>query len=264
MNNICKKTVVISIILLFVGVSVSSAIRVENKTPITDNQPPSPPDIDAPASIWVKEEVTICLYSVDPEGDNISYYIEWGDGTSDGWTDYITPGIGFAIKHKWDKVNWDNILRAKAKDIHGNESDWNSLPIPIFKSKDCGCNEVNDVDIVKLETQLDRLERYSKLLLVFSKYAPEIKDECDRLYNDISTLSVLDIDNEDICIILEQLDEILYNITKEVVILCYKYSNNPILGRIFMSIGITLAMIIFFYVVIGAVLDCWDFPPSPY
>ena len=163
--------------ILLVGVSYTSAIRVENKTPIVDNQPPGPPDIDAPATIWVKEEVTICLYSVDPEGDNVSFYIEWGDGTSDGWTDYIPSGAGFAILHKWDKVNWDNVLHAKAKDIHGNESDWAYVPIPIVKSKDCGCNKVSDADIIRLEKQLDRLDRYTNLLLVLSKDNPEIKQK---------------------------------------------------------------------------------------
>lgn len=143
-NYLYCKILSVVIIVLFMGFSVSSATtNIVKHSIINDNQPPSPPDIDAPASIWVKEEVTICLYSVDPEGDNVSFYIEWGDGTSEGWTDYITPGIGFAIRHKWDKVNWDNILRAKTKDIHGNESDWNSLQIPIVKSKDCGCNDSN-------------------------------------------------------------------------------------------------------------------------
>ena len=74
MNTICKKIHVIGIILLFVGVSVSSAISIDNKPKISQDE---------------------------------------------------------------------------------NE-------------EDCRCNEVSDADIVKLEKQLVRLGRHSKLLLVLS------------------------------------------------------------------------------------------------
>jgi hypothetical protein len=98
MKSISKQLITISIILLLVGINVTSAIRVENKTPIIDNQ--------------VEE--------------------------------------------------------------------------------DCGCNEVNDVDIVKLEKQLDRVEVYSKLLLVLSKNNPglnEISEELSNLINSKSNLN---------------------------------------------------------------------------
>jgi len=48
MNSICKKTLVISIILLMFGVSVSSGISVDNKTAITDNQPSYVPSYPTP------------------------------------------------------------------------------------------------------------------------------------------------------------------------------------------------------------------------
>jgi len=38
---------------------------------------------------------------------------------------------------------------------------------------DCRCNEISDADIVKLEKQLDRLEVYSKLLLVLPSNNPK-------------------------------------------------------------------------------------------
>ena len=93
MKTICKQSIVMSIILLLVGVSVSSATtNVVKQSLINDNQPPNPPDIDDPFEPEVGVTYTYRFISEDPEGDNVSYYVEWGDDSSDGWTSYIPSG----------------------------------------------------------------------------------------------------------------------------------------------------------------------------
>jgi len=101
MKTICKKSIVISIILLLIGVSVSSAYsNVVTKSLITENQPPNPPMIMGQIEIQVGVNYQFSFTSTDPEGDNISFYIEWGDGTSDGWTDYSPSGTDRTFVHK--------------------------------------------------------------------------------------------------------------------------------------------------------------------
>ncbi len=50
------------------------------------------------------------------------------------------------------------------------------------------CKEVNDRQLVVLERQLNRLEVYSKLLLVLSRYNPELREISEELLKEISTL----------------------------------------------------------------------------
>jgi len=97
------------------------------------NHPPDAPDIDGPVRGKPRVEYDFVFSTTDPEGDDVSYYVEWGDGTSNGWTDYYPSGADVLISHTWKKIDWDNIIRAKAKDIHGAESDWSITPVPINK-----------------------------------------------------------------------------------------------------------------------------------
>jgi len=124
------KTLVVGIIILFIGIGMQPVIAITNNG---NNNSPEAPTITGPirGKPWVKYAYQFC--SNDPEDDNVSYYIEWGDGTTTGWTDYYPSGIEVAISHTWKKIDWDNLLRAKAKDIHGGESDWSTRVIPINK-----------------------------------------------------------------------------------------------------------------------------------
>ncbi len=93
MKNICKKTITFSIILLLIGVSVSSAISIDTKSTITNNE------------------------SVE----------------------------------------------------------------------DCNCKEIDSRHLVRLERQLNRLEVYSKLLLVLSSYNSELREISEELYDLINS-----------------------------------------------------------------------------
>lgn len=65
----------------------------------------------------------------------------------------------------------------------------NKIPIENKQDEDdCGCNDVSDVDIIKLEKQLKKLERNSKLLLVLSKDLPIEKRKIEELSHKISII----------------------------------------------------------------------------
>ena len=98
------------------------------------NQPPSAPTIQGPSGGTVGRRYEYKLTVEDPDGDNVSYYIEWGDGTSDGWTDYQKSGVPISLDHAWNTPDYFEI-RCKAKDVYGAEGNWSEVDILISKNK---------------------------------------------------------------------------------------------------------------------------------
>ncbi len=113
------------------------------------NCPPDEPHIAGPTRGKPGEKYTFYFLTFDPEGDNVSYYIEWEDGTSTGWTLYVQSGVDIGFSHIWNQID-DYRVRCKAKDIHGNESNWSYQSVRIFK------NEPFNFNIKLLERFLNR------------------------------------------------------------------------------------------------------------
>jgi formylglycine-generating enzyme required for sulfatase activity len=100
----------------------------ENHAPITPNRPEGTTS-GKPGTIYSYETA-----AVDPDGDQIYYWFNWGDESNSGWLGPYTSGIIINASHGWEaKGNYE--IKVKAKDIHGLESDWsNSLPISMPKN----------------------------------------------------------------------------------------------------------------------------------
>lgn len=64
--------------------------------------------------------------TTDPDSEEVYYYIDWGDNTSSGWIGPYSSGVAVIQAHKWSKRG-TYIIKAKAKDINGEESDWGTL-----------------------------------------------------------------------------------------------------------------------------------------
>lgn len=79
------------------------------------NNPPSVP-------IIYKDNGSFFIYSIDPEGNNVKYFIDWDDGTIEE-TDWNLSGQIVEISHTWSEPGVYHI-RAKAVDLYGAESDW--------------------------------------------------------------------------------------------------------------------------------------------
>jgi hypothetical protein len=94
------------------------------------NQPPSQPRITGEVSGEIQVPYDYYFNSIDPEGDEVSYYIDWGDGTNSGWVGPYPSGNEINQTHKWDGC-WriTCTLKAKARDSNGNESDWATLTV---------------------------------------------------------------------------------------------------------------------------------------
>ena len=72
--------------------------------------------------------------TTDVDGDQISYNFSWGDDTYSGWVGPFESGETGTASHNWDE-NGTYEIRAKAKDVFGDESNW-SEPFSVSMPRD--------------------------------------------------------------------------------------------------------------------------------
>ena len=102
---------------------------------ITENNAPSKPIITGPTHGKVGVEYYWTFLSNDPEGENITYYIDWGDycGSSE-WNGPHPSGKEVQIAHTYYYTKTFT-LSSFAADEHGKESDWTGFTVNISRSK---------------------------------------------------------------------------------------------------------------------------------
>jgi len=100
---------------------------------VVSNQPPNKPLINGsytgkPGSVY-----SCSFIAEDPEGDDIFYEIDWGDGNVDPWSGPINSNEKISRTHKYlDRGEYT--IMARAKDIYGNIGDWGKLIISMPKT----------------------------------------------------------------------------------------------------------------------------------
>lgn len=114
---------------------------------------PSKPTIVGPTSGKQGVEYDFKIRSIDPTGDNVYYYVEWGDGEIEDWIGPYQSGEEISISHSWNSKNSFNI-RVKAKDDNSDESFWSTFEISIIKRR-----FFSNIILYKFIKQL--LQRYS-------------------------------------------------------------------------------------------------------
>ena len=100
----------------------------------SENQPPGKPFINGPKTGKSDSVYSCSFISIDPEGDDIFYEIDWGDGNVGPWSGPIESNEKISITHKYLDKGEFNIM-ARAKDIYGNIGEWGTLTVSIPKSK---------------------------------------------------------------------------------------------------------------------------------
>lgn len=87
------------------------------KTYGRDNMAPGAPTITGPPSGNAGKPIEYTFNAVDPDGDQVKYIIDWGDGKTD--TTALSPsGQDMKVTHTWAKRG-TYIIKAKAQDING-------------------------------------------------------------------------------------------------------------------------------------------------
>ncbi len=87
------------------------------------NNAPFAPLISGPDFGLLGDDIDFTFVSTDSEGDDIYYYIDWDDGNNEEWIGPYVSGEEVTVSHTWTSPN-NYEIKAKAKDISGDESDW--------------------------------------------------------------------------------------------------------------------------------------------
>ena len=100
----------------------------------TGFNPPEKPIIYGLSSGKPRTSYEYIFVSTDPTQEDIYYYIDWGDDTNSGWIGPFKSGEQTIANHTWSKKG-TYLIRAKAKDINENDSDWETLQVTMPRSK---------------------------------------------------------------------------------------------------------------------------------
>jgi hypothetical protein len=95
---------------------------------IMTDRPPNTPTINGPTEGKPGYSYLYTLTTIDPDGDMVYYYINWGDNTTSGWVGPYNSGAIAAVNHQWAEKGTYTI-QAKAKDTYDVESGWATLEV---------------------------------------------------------------------------------------------------------------------------------------
>ena len=81
----------------------------------------------------VGETYTYTASTTDPDGNQIWYWFDWGDGNNSGWVGGISSGATISASYSWC-IKGEYVVKVKARDKYYAESSW-SDPLPISMPK---------------------------------------------------------------------------------------------------------------------------------
>ena len=103
------------------------------------NNPPDAPIINGPTSGVPGEMYSYTFVSEDPDGDDVYYEIDWGDGTVDPWDGPHESNKKITRSHSWDSQGTFTIM-ARTKDIHDAISGWGTLDVTMPRNRAININ----------------------------------------------------------------------------------------------------------------------------
>lgn len=90
------------------------------------NQPPNTPSAPTgPDSGTPSTSYDFTATTTDPNGDQVAFKFDWGDGTQSDWTSYVDSGSSTSKSHSWS-AEGTYYVKVKAKDTYNAESGWSA------------------------------------------------------------------------------------------------------------------------------------------
>ncbi len=126
---------------------------------ISDNEPPNIPSIIGPTDGKAGKEYEYSFTTIDPEGDDVCYYVKWGDGSVDDWIGPYESNEVVKLNHMWSGQG-NYTIRARARDIHNVMGEWGTLEIAMPKNK----QSINPLIIYVLERIIEHFPFLERLL----------------------------------------------------------------------------------------------------
>jgi len=93
-----------------------------------DPDAPEAPSIDGETNGNTGVEYEYTFGSIDPNGDDVFFNIEWGDGQIEDWFGPYDSGEEVVVSHTWDEQGTYTI-RARAKDTNNLWGPWGELEV---------------------------------------------------------------------------------------------------------------------------------------
>ena len=98
-------------------------------------KPDKPLTPSGPSNGKIRQEYTYTTSTTDPDGDQVYYMWDWGDGTISDWIGPYDSGEECMALHIWNNRG-SHSIKVKAKDENGGHSPWSdSLSVSIPKNK---------------------------------------------------------------------------------------------------------------------------------
>ena len=95
---------------------------------------PDAPTITGSTSGSPGTEYEYTFKALDPDRDDLYYYIEWDDGDIEEWDGPHASGAEVKLSHTWSEGGTYTI-RAKVKDDYDMESDWGELTVTMPRNR---------------------------------------------------------------------------------------------------------------------------------
>lgn len=92
------------------------------------NDAPDIPTISGPGTGAPGKNYLFKMQTTDINGDDVYYFIDWGDGTTTEWIGPFTSGTQATTTHIWSEEGTFTV-KVKAKDVAGDESDWGTMDV---------------------------------------------------------------------------------------------------------------------------------------
>ena len=124
---------------------------------VESNSPPVAPSISGETNGEPGKNYWYTFRAVDPDNNPVSFYIEWGDGTTTGWTMERASGENCYYEKTYSKSG-KYTIRAKVKDVFDEESPWGELTVVMPKDK--------STDNMLLIRLLERFPLLHKLIFI--------------------------------------------------------------------------------------------------
>lgn len=115
--------------------SLQSPFSLVKTVTIISNQEPNKPTITGPDSGRMGSSYIYEATGTDPDGDQIEYWFEWGDGTNSGWIGLYNSGQSASESHSWS-AQGTYAVRVKIRDSDYVESVWSdTIQVSMPKGK---------------------------------------------------------------------------------------------------------------------------------
>ncbi len=99
-----------------------------------NNNPPEKPTIEGPPSGKARTAYDYYFCSSDPDGDDINYYVDWGDESGEVRLGPYASNTCITVSHTWTS-DGTYTIKAKAQDFNQAESEWATFSVSMPKSK---------------------------------------------------------------------------------------------------------------------------------